>query len=127
MERIATDCLFKMFMNKFKGFVTDEELEEGWDCVGGEESSRIRAERGSGLMPRSRRAMRSERVWRSSPVSSTFDIWNARSSVSFAFCPPTAFITTRRRLLLSEVALRSKMASVIFDLGGEVGSTVHII
>lgn len=47
-------------------------------------SSFTTAASASGLTPRSQRAIRTESVWRSKPVSSILDIWNARSRDSRA-------------------------------------------
>lgn len=47
-------------------------------------SSLTTAANASGLRPISHRATRTERVWRSSPVSRMFDMWNARSRDSRA-------------------------------------------
>ena len=55
--------------------------EKGCDSV---RSSLTTAASDSGLRLRSQRAMRTERVWRSRPVSRMLDMWNAKSSDSLA-------------------------------------------
>ena len=58
-------------------------------------SSLTTAASDSGLRPRSQRAMRTERVWRSSPVSRMLDMWNARSSDSLAVRAASGSMSTQ--------------------------------
>uniref|UniRef100_A0A2N9FTY9 Uncharacterized protein n=1 Tax=Fagus sylvatica TaxID=28930 RepID=A0A2N9FTY9_FAGSY len=93
-----------MFTNRLSGFLgistntyrtqmeTLKLMQEGGGSL---RSSLTTAASDSGLRPRSQRAMRTERVWRSSPVSRMLDMWNARSSDSLAVRAASGSMSTQ--------------------------------
>ncbi|KAK7835450.1 sodium/calcium exchanger ncl [Quercus suber] len=75
--------------------------------------------------------MRTERVWRSRPVSRMLDIWNANSSDSLAFCAASGSIFYRYRVLgfVSGIfgSTETAQGQVSIGMGMVAGSTVLLL